>query len=572
MVLVLFRRLWLLAVVGLISCSKPQPVDLVIHNGTIYSVDSQNPVVEAVGVIDDRIVYVGGFENLKARIATSTQVLDLQGQTLTPGWIEGHGHFMGMGYNKLELDLREVTSYQQLVDAVADAVEQSEPGEWILGRGWHQSKWIVQPDTLVKGFQTHNQLSAVSPDNPVYLRHASGHAGFANAKAMEIAGVKNIQLEEMPVELGEGGEIIRDPFGNPTGIFNERAMTLITTHIPETTSEKDQQALILAVEECLRHGITSFHDAGVDQKTIDLYKSAIDREQLKVRLWVMLSGRDSTLLQNWYGTGPEIGYGNHHLTVRSIKMYMDGALGSRGAWLLEDYSDRPGHRGHETTPIETLFQLSNDALEHGFQVCSHAIGDRANQEVLDQYQLAFEANPQAAQDSRFRIEHAQHINLQDIPRFAEMGVIAAMQGIHMSSDRPWAIDRLGLERIEEGAYVWQKLLKSGAVVVNGSDVPVEPLDPLASFYASVTRKTLKGTPEGGYEADQSMTREQALRSYTLDAAFSAFEEDLKGSIEVGKLADFAVFSKDIMKVPEQELLNTKVTYTIVGGVVHPQNP
>ncbi len=572
MALILFRRLWFLAVLGLISCSKPQPVDLVIHNGTIYSVDSQDPLVEAVGVIDDRIVYVGDFKSLKARIATATQVLDLQGQTLTPGWIEGHGHFMGMGYNKLELDLREVASYQQLVDAVADAVKESEPGEWILGRGWHQSKWVVQPDTLIKGFQTHNQLSAVSPDNPVYLRHASGHAGFANAKAMEIAGVKNIQLEEMPVELGEGGEIIRDPLGNPTGIFNERAMTLITAHIPETTSEKDQQALLLAVEECLRHGITSFHDAGVGQKTIDLYKRAIDRDQLKVRIWAMLSGRDSTLLHNWYNTGPEIGYGNHHLTVRSIKMYMDGALGSGGAWLLEDYSDRPGHRGHETTPIETLFQLSNDALEHGFQVCSHAIGDRANQEVLDQYQLAFEANPQAAQDSRFRIEHAQHINQQDIPRFAEMGVIAAMQGIHMSSDRPWAIDRLGLERIEEGAYVWQKLLKSGAVVVNGSDVPVEPLDPLASFYASVTRKTLKGTPEEGYEPDQSMTREQALRSYTLDAAFSAFEDDLKGSIEVGKLADFAVFSKDIMKVPEQELLNTKVTYTIVGGVVHPQNP
>lgn len=543
---------------------------MVIHNGTIYTVDETKPQVEAVAVTNGKISFVGSMAELQSRISEGTTIIDLEGKTMTPGWIEGHGHFMGMGYNKLNLDLRNTKSYQEIIDLVASAVAESEPGEWIIGRGWHQSKWNINPDTMVKGFQTHDRLSSVSPENPVYLGHASGHAGFANAKAMEIAGISNITIEEMPVELAEGGEIIRDELGNPTGVFNERAMGLIVKHIPETTPEKDQKALELAVEECLKHGITGFHDAGISQHTIDLYKKAIDEGQLKVRLWAMLSGRDSTLLANWYQSGPEIGYGEDHLTVRSVKMYMDGALGSRGAWLLEDYEDRAGHRGHETTPIETLSVIASEALASGFQVCAHAIGDRANREVLDQYQKAFDENPDAAQDARFRIEHAQHISEEDIPRFGQMGVIAAMQGIHMASDRPWAIDRLGQQRIVEGAYVWQKLLQSGAVVVNGSDVPVEPLDPMASFYASVTRQTLEGTPEGGYEPDQAMTRTQALKSYTLDAAFAAFEEGTKGSIEVGKWADFAVFSSNIMEVPAHELLTTKVTHTIVAGEVFEQ--
>lgn len=554
----------------LFSCSRPQPLDLLIFNGSIYTVQGPQTQVEAVGVKGGKIVYLGSLDSIRNSIDQSTVMLDLAGQTMTPGWIEGHGHFMGMGYDKMELDLREVTNYQELVEKVAAAVKNRQPGEWILGRGWHQSKWNMKPDTMIKGFQTHGLLTGVSPNNPVYLRHASGHAGFANAKAMEIAGISNFQREGSPLELAEGGEIIRDDLGNPTGIFNEQAMALITRHIPENSLENDRLALKLAVEECLANGITSFQDAGVDQNTIDLYKESIDEGAMKIRLWAMLSGRDSTLLHNWYVSGPLIGYGNDHLTIRAIKMYIDGALGTRGAWLLEDYSDRPGHRGHETTPIETLFDISCDALKNGFQVCSHAIGDRANREVLDQYQRAFEAYPSQAVNARFRIEHAQHINGLDIPRFGQLGIIAAMQAIHLSSDRPWAIDRLGLQRIEDGAYVWQKLLQSGAKVVNGSDVPVEPLNPLASFYASVTRKTLQGFPEGGFEADQSMSREQALRSYTLDAAYGAFEEEIKGSIEVGKLADFTVFSKNIMEISEEEILNTRVIYTIVGGKVYPQ--
>ena len=561
------RGIIILVLAIISACDRHPKADLVVQNGMIYTVSPDQPRAEALAVKDGKIVFVGDQTAVASWVGEATVILDLQGQTMTPGWIEGHGHFMGMGYNKLRLDLREVRNYDELVDKVAEAVSQSQPGEWILGRGWHQSKWTTTTDTLVLGFQTHQKLSAVSPDNPVYLSHASGHAGFANAKAMEIAGVGNISIEVPRAESPEGGEILRDGLGNPTGIFNERAMTLITKHIPETTKENDQRALELAVENCLVNGITTFHDAGIGQYTIDLYKSAIDQGKLKVRLWAMLSGRDSLLLSNWYKRGPEIGYGADHLTIRSIKMYMDGALGSRGAWLLESYADRPGHTGHETTPIEKLYDISADALAHGFQVCAHAIGDRANREVLDQYEKAFGENQKAAQDSRFRIEHAQHISAGDIPRFQEMGVIAAMQGIHMASDRPWAIDRLGKDRIVEGAYVWQKLLQSGAKIANGSDVPVEPLDPIASFYASVARKTLEGTPPEGYEMDQAMTREQALQSYTLDAAFAGFEEDSKGSIEVGKLADLVVFSKDIMQVPESELLDTEVTYTIVGGIV-----
>jgi len=560
-------RIGLFFVTLLVSCSAPKPFDLLITNGVIHTMNEDQPQASSVGIIDGKIVYVGDESGITKRIAGHTRLLDLNGLTMTPGWIEGHGHFMGMGYNKLQLDLMYANNYQELVDMVEAAVKDSQPGQWIIGRGWHQSKWTPKPDTLIKGFQTHYKLSVVSPNNPVYLSHASGHAGFANAKAMEIAGIKNIRLEEAPLELAEGGEIIRDELGNPTGVFSEIAMKLISKYIPESTPEMDRKALKLAVKECLANGITSFQDAGTYQGTIDLYKESIDNGTMSIRMWTMLSCDESTLLNQWFTSGPEIGYGNQHLTIRSVKMYMDGALGSRGAWLLEAYSDRPGHFGHAITPIDSLSDISERALVSGFQVCAHAIGDRANREVLDRYQRAFELYPDLAKDARFRIEHAQHLSTQDIPRFAELGVIAAMQAIHLSSDRPWAIDRLGKERIVEGAYVWQKLLQTGAIIVNGSDVPVEPLDPLASFYASITRKTLDGEPDGGFEPDQKMTREQALRSYTLDAAYGAFEEDIKGSIEVGKLADFTVFSEDIMQIPEQQILETKVVYTIVGGEV-----
>ncbi len=422
------------------------------------------------------------------------------------------------------------------------------------------------PEQTVHGFQTHDLLSAVSPDNPVYLSHASGHAGFANAKAMEIAGLSVVSKEGIDKFQVEGGEVMRDGLGNPTGIFNERAQTLITKHIPETTPERAAKAFDLAIAACHRNGIVGFHDAGIGRETIALYEQMKTTDKMNVRLYCMLTGWDKELLTEWYEKGPMVDP-EHEFTIRSVKLNCDGALGSRGAWLLEEYSDRPDHFGHETLPMPFVKETALNGLRNGFQVCAHAIGDRANKEILDRYEYAFKELPDMKEDHRFRIEHAQHLHPDDIPRFASLGVIPAMQAVHLSSDRPWAIDRLGEKRIKEGAYMWQTLLKSGIPIVNGTDVPVEPLNPIASLYASFTRKTLKGLPEEGYEPEERMTREQALRSYTLDAAYGAFEENIKGSITVGKLADFTIYDQDLMTVPEDKFLDTQVMMTLFNGEV-----
>lgn len=550
------------------SCSGPkkESATLLIYGGPIYTVDSIQPMVEAVATKDSIILFAGSLAEAEQYKNEQTQLIDLKGKTMTPGLIEGHGHFMGLGYNELNLDLMNTTSYQEIVDKVAEKVKTTAPGEWITGRGWHQSKWPEMPEKTVNGFQTHDLLSAASPDNPVYLSHASGHAGFANAKAMEIAGIQILSKEGIDKFEIEGGEVMRDEIGRPTGIFNERAQNLIWKHIPESTPEKNIQAFELAVAACHRNGITGFHDAGIGRETIVLYDEMKASDKMKIRMYAMLTGRDKDLLEEWYEKGPMVDPDNL-VTIRSVKLNCDGALGSRGAWLLEAYTDRPGHFGHETLPMDFVKETALNGLKHGFQICSHAIGDRANREILDRYEAAIDELVDANSDHRFRIEHAQHLHPDDIPRFAALGVIPAMQAVHMSSDRPWAIDRLGEKRIKEGAYMWQDLLKSGIPIVNGTDVPVEPLNPIASLYASVSRKTLKGTPEGGYEPEQKMTREQALRSYTLDAAYGAFEEHIKGSITAGKLADFTVYSQDLMKIPEEDFLKTEIAMTIFDGKV-----
>ncbi len=562
------KQLLLLAILGisLFSCKSgpDNPADQVFINGTVYTVDEANPKVEAVAVKDGMILAVGTSAEIQAYVGEATEVIDLKGKTMTPGLIESHAHLMGIGYNKLELDLMYVKTYDELVAKVAEAAAKAKPGDWITGRGWHQDKWIEMPKETVQGFPTHRDLSAVTPDNPVYLAHASGHASFVNEKAMELAGISNLKGER-PKQV-EGGEILVDELGNPTGILAERASGLVSRLIPAETPERAAEALTLALKELNEKGITSFHDAGAPQSTIDLIQKFKEEGKLTVRQYVMLTGTQPALLEDWYERGPMIDTTDHLLTVRSIKLNCDGALGSRGAWLLEDYSDRPGHRGHETLPMSVVSEVSEKAIPAGFQVCSHAIGDRANQEILDRYEAAFGKYPDS-KNLRFRIEHAQHIHPDDIPRFGELGVIAAMQAIHLSSDRPWAIDRLGEKRIIDGAYVWQSLIKTGAIVTNGTDAPVEPVDPIPSFYASVSRKTLQGLPEGGYEGDQKMTREQALKSYTLDGAFAEFEEDFKGSIVVGKAADFTVFDKDIMTIPEDEILQAKVQMTVVAGKI-----
>lgn len=557
-------KVFLLALLISTACTSRKSASLVVKGGKIYTVNSADEIVEAIAVKGDKIVFVGSDTDVAEYISDGTEVIDLEGKILTPGFIEGHGHLMGVGYSELNLNLADVKSYEEMIERVREAVSKSAPGEWILGRGWHQDKWDAKPEIMVKGFPVHKALSEVSPDNPVFLRHASGHAAFANSKAMEVAGVNTLSIEKFKNEAGEGGEVIRDALGNPTGLFNERAMYLIDQHIPDNSRETDARALQLAIKACHQNGITSFHDAGVGRSEIELFRDFKRQGKLGIRLYVMLTGTDPGLVYEWLNRGPEID-STGALTIRSVKLNCDGALGSRGAWLLEPYSDRPDFSGMATLSMDTVMKISREALKNHFQVCSHAIGDRANREILDRYELAFKENPSNAIDHRFRIEHAQHIDPADLPRFAALRVIPAMQAIHMSSDRPWAIDRLGEQRIKDGAYMWQTLLASGARIVNGTDAPVEPLDPIPSFYAAVTRKTLKGEPEGGYEAEQKMTRAQALRSYTLDAAFGAFEEKIKGSIEPGKLADFTIFTHDLMTIPEDSILQTKVFMTIVGG-------
>ena len=540
------------------SCTNDL-ADVIIFNGNIYTMNDLNPRVSAVAIKSGKIIALSKRNNLKKYQNSYTKMIDLSGKTMTPGLIEGHGHFTGLGEAKMNLDLSNVKNYNELVEIVKDAVKNANDGDWIIGRGWHQSKWSSRPDKMVRGFQTHEKLSSVSPNNPVWLKHASGHAGFGNKKAMEIAGVTK------ELEFGYGGEIIKDLSGNPTGVFNERAQSLISKHV---NNNNDKTKVIkLAVEECLKNGITSFHDAGTSQSALDLIRKAITDNELKIRIYAMLTSRDEKLLEEWYKKGPEIGTANDFLTVRSIKLNADGALGSRGAWLLDDYEDRPGHFGMSTQSMDYVYKISKNGIKNGFQVNTHAIGDRTNREVLDQYEKVFNEHLDLSNNHRWRIEHAQHIDPLDIPRFGKLGVIASIQGIHMSSDRPWAIKRLGKKRIVESAYAWRDLINNGAILINGTDVPVEPINPIASFYASISRKTLNGNPEGGYEPNQKMSRLEALKSYTINAAYGAFEEKIKGSIEVGKYADFTVFSKNIMTIPEDEILNTKIVYTIINGKI-----
>ncbi|HUV07738.1 MAG TPA: amidohydrolase [Spirochaetia bacterium] len=559
----------LILVSFLISCisvreEESREADLVILNGNIYTVDEKNTRVEAVAVVQDRIADVGTTEGIKTWIGPSTEILDLDGKTMTPGLIESHGHLLGLGQRELSVDVSSVRQYRELVARVAEAVRKARPGEWIVGGGWHQSKWESPPEPNVRGFPTHQALSRVSPDNPVILFHASGHAALVNAKAMEISGITDATV------FGEGGEILKDENGKPTGILIEAAQSVVARYMPQPGPEQARRMLEVGLKACLENGITTFHEAAADRSTIDLYKWFLEQGKLAVRLYVMVSPRspeDSQLIMEWLDRGPEIGLGGGFLTIRSIKLFADGALGSRGAWLLEPYSDDPGNSGHALIPGAAIFEISRNALKSGFQVATHAIGDRANREVLDQYERAFLENPQASKDHRFRIEHAQHIGGKDIPRFARLGVIASMQGIHMSSDISWAIDRLGPERIAEGAYVWQKLIQAGTVVTNGTDTPVEPIDPITNFYASVTRRTRDGILYDWSHPEQSMSRDQALRSYTINGAYAAFEEKIKGSIELGKLADFTVFSQDLMKVEAERIRETEIVYTIVGGKI-----
>ncbi len=551
--------LLLLALLAPAAAPADPRAELLLRNAVVYTLDPARPKAEAIAIAGGRILAAGSESEVAALRGPATEVLDLGGATVIPGFVEGHGHLLGLGELRTSVDLRDAATYEEVVRRMAQAAAQRPAGEWVFGRGWHESKWSAPPSVVVRGFPTHAALSAATPNNPVVLERADGHAMIVNARVLEAMRIGPATA------VPSGGEIVRDASGALTGVLVDNAMGLVRP--PATSSEERRRQLGLALEECLRKGVVAFHDAGVPLADISLYRGEAAAGRLPMRIYVMAAGLDTMKALGQ----PELDLGGGMLTVRAVKLMGDGAMGSRGAALLEPYLDDPGNSGFFTTPPEEVLEAARYGLRHGFQVNVHAIGDRTNRMVLDQFEKAFAEAPQQ-RDPRFRIEHAQILDERDIPRFGRLGVIASMQGIHCSSDRPWAPSRIGDGRVAEGLYVWQKLLRSGARILNGTDVPVEDVDPVKNFYASVTREKEDGTPKDGFDPGQRMSREEALRSMTLEPAYGSFLEREQGSIERGKRADLTVLSRDLMTVPEDEILGAQVLYTIVAGRIRYRRP
>ncbi|MCB9285658.1 MAG: amidohydrolase [Lewinellaceae bacterium] len=570
-----YRLLVFLLLTGLFSCSgEKKTADTVFVHANIATLDEDQSHASALAIRDDRIIWVGTDAGAEKWIGPDTEIFDLEGRFVMPGFIEGHGHFSGMGQLLANINLLQVKNWDEVVEKVAAAAQKARPGEWIYGRGWHQEKWDTRPEPNVLGYPFHRQLSEVSPDNPVLLIHASGHALFANEAAMKAAGIS--------VETANptGGAIVRDDAGNPIGVFEETAMAPIkeayNDYLSSLSTEQQVQRWYDWVEaaqaECLGKGVTTFQDAGVGHSSfeeygslaeMDRYQKMAEEGKLDIRIWAMV--RDSyDQLKDHLDRFPVIGAGNHHFTCRAIKSEVDGALGAFGAWLLKPYNDKPGFEGQNTTSISEVKNIASLAAQKNMQFCVHAIGDRANRVVLDIYEEQFKLHPERT-DWRWRVEHAQHLDTADIPRFARLKIIASMQGIHCTSDAPFVVSRLGEDRARLGAYAWRSLLDQGVIIANGTDAPVEDVDPIKNFYASVTRKRENGGP--AFFPEQRMTRQEALYSYTLGNAYAGFEEDLKGTLEYGKLADLVVLSKDLLTCTDEEILQTKVLVTMVGGKV-----
>ena len=540
--------------------------DLVLRGGIVATVDPDIGITEAIAVTDYTITAVGSDEEIAAYIGPATQVIELNGRFAMPGFIEGHGHYMGLGRAKQILDLRNIANWTEAVSMVATAVDKAKPGEWIFGRGWHQDKWDSVPEDAVDGVPRNDTLNAVSPDNPVVLGHASGHAGFFNDAALAKAGVDG-DTPDPP-----GGTIVRTSEGTATGLMRETAQRLISEAMaeyegrmtPQESDHIDRERVMLAADEALRHGVTSFHDAGSNFERIDFFKKLEEEGNLPVRLYVMTRRESNEVMDEALPLYKMEAEGNDFLTVISVKRQIDGALGAHGAWLLEPYEDLPETDGLVLETVEDIERTAEIALKHGFQVNTHAIGDRGVRETLDIYERVWKAAGVDGKPLRWRIEHSQHIDPADVPRFGEMGVIAAVQAIHGTSDGPWIPSRLGDERAKATSQPWRDLYRTGALIGNGTDVPVEPIDAIASYYASVSRMMVNGER---FYPEHVMTREEALQSYTLNNAIAAFEEDSKGTLTPGKLADIVVLSQDILTVAEEEIPNTQVDLTIVGGEI-----
>jgi predicted amidohydrolase YtcJ len=529
--------------------------DLVLVNGKIYTVDNARPVVSALAVRGGRILFVGSNAEARVLANRSTRVIDLKGATVVPGIVDAHAHLVGLGITLARVNLAGSTSYDEVIERVKAFSKDVKPGGWILGRGWDQTRWTN------KEFPTHEALSRAFPDNPVVLTRIDGHALLANAKAMEIARVSAGTTDP------EGGRILRLPSGAPAGVFVDKAQGLIGRAIPGPTRADTRKAILAAIAECNRWGLTGVHDAGEDAETIGIYEELAKAGSYNLRNYVMLSdpgepGSPAALRNPYLRRGPQSALYDGHLWVRAIKLYADGALGSRGAALLAPYADEPTNSGLLVSRPEHLRAWAEAGLRSGFQVNVHAIGDRGNRMVLDAFESALRVVPKA--NHRFRIEHAQVLSPADIPRFAALGVIPSMQPTHQTSDMRWAEARGGPQRIR-GAYAWRSLLNTGVVIPSGTDFPVEEVNPLLTFHAAVTRQDPANSPAGGWYPEQKMTREEALQSMTIWPAYAGFQESVLGSLTPGKYADFVVLDRDIMRIPDTGIVDTRVISTWIGG-------
>jgi predicted amidohydrolase YtcJ len=535
--------------------AQQEPADLIVTNARIYTVDDNRPMAEAMAIRDGRVIFVGSARGAEVFAGQQTERLDLDGKTVIPGMVDAHVHLSGLGVALRNVDLVGTRSHEEVIERVAERARTMPEGEWITGRGWDQNDWAVTE------FPTNEALSRAVPNHPVYMTRVDGHAALVNAHALELAGV-TAATEDPP-----GGRLIRDGAGNPTGVLIDRAQRIVRRVIPPMSERERREAVLAAIAEANKWGLTGIHDAGVSDTNIAVYEDLAREGRYNVRNYLMIAAADSALdefLDRFFDRGPQEGLYEGRLWIRAIKLSADGALGSRGAALLESYSDDPGNTGLITTPYDRVREVAVRGLQNGFQVNVHAIGDRTNRMVLDAFESALEEVPTA--DHRFRIEHAQIVHFQDLPRFAELDVIPSMQGSHQTSDMYWAIDRLGWTRVQ-GAYAWRTLLNSGVVIPNGSDFPVEEVNPLISFRAFITRQDADGWPAGGWFPSERTTRDEALKSMTLWPAYGAFMEDVSGSLSPGKYADFVVLDQDIMKIAPERILDTQVLLTVLGGKV-----
>lgn len=547
-------KYWMLLLFGIIvfsSCigaKKKVKADTVFINGHIVTMDDSLPEAEAFAVGGGKILDVGSTQEIRLRFPKS-RIVDFEAQTVMPGIVESHGHLLSLGQSFLELNLEGIQTVQEVVDRVRERAFESKAGEWIIGWGWDEGAWAA-------GYPDNFDLSQASPNNPVYLRGLHGFAGWVNDKALEIAGI------DAATPNPENGEIVRDPeTWIPTGILTNRAQDLVISKIPTMPQEQVETALILAHQECLKYGLTSVHEARVTRSMLDAFRDLNERGELAIRIYTMLDWMDEDLIDACLDLGPFVDPGNM-LTVRCVKIFVDGALGSRGAAFFRPYSDEPGTTGVITTSEAAVYQLTKRSLQSGYQVAVHAIGDLANRITLNAYKRALEEVP--VTDHRLRVEHAQVVALEDIPKFAPLGIVVSMQPPHCTSDMPWAEERVGPERIL-GAYAWRSFLDTGIHLTLNSDFPGETLNPFYGMYAAETRQSPEGLPEGGWYPEQCLKREEVLKAYTVEAAFSGFEENLKGKIAAGMLADFIVLSDDIMRLTSRQLLELKVEKTYVGG-------